>query len=708
MRWSVPALLLLGLFALPSAAADVPDDWAFKPVVKPAVPAAAARNPIDAFLLAKLRDKGLTYAPQADKRTLLRRVYFDLVGLPPSPAEIDAFLKDESPDAYQQVVERLLASPHFGERQALFWLDLVRFAETDGFKADDFRPHAWRYRDYVIRSFNADKPYDRFVLEQLAGDELFADDPEAWVATGFLRHYPDEYNAVNLENRRQEILNDVTDTTGSAFLGVTLGCCKCHDHKYDPLPQSDYYRLQAFFAGYWPVDVPVLPAAARKEYETKLAEWEAKTADVRAAIVKIEEPYRAKEIKKQRGRFPEEYAHVLDIPFEQRTPFEKQIGAMVEKQVYVRGSDVSKSLKPAEKAEWDALKAKFAELSKEKPAEPPLAMAMTDVGPVSPPTKLLKRGNWRFPGEELAPGFLSAFDGRDAEAKPTAQTSGRRSVLAKWIADPKNPLTARVIVNRIWQGHFGKGIAATPGDLGATGDRPTHPELLDWLATELVSHGWSLKHVHRLIVNSAAYRQGSRGADAGQAADPENTLLWHFPRHRLDGEALRDAILSVSGQLNPKLGGPSVFPEIPAELKAAAKDWKVSADPAERNRRSVYVCVKRNLRYPMFSLFDSPDRTETCSRRFVTTTAPQALTLLNDPIVLGHAKAFADRVIKDAGTDPDKVIDRAFELALGRLPTAEERAAMRAFLANHRGPFPDAVTDLCHSLLNVNEFLYVD
>jgi hypothetical protein len=709
MRWSVPLLLLTGLFAPPTAAAAVPDDWAYRPVANPTIPAirAAVHNPIDAFLLAKLDTKGLRYAPEADRRTLLRRVYFDLIGLPPSPAEIDAFLNDTSPTAYEKVTDRLLASPQFGERQALFWLDVARYAESDGFKADDPRPNAWRYRDYVIRSFNEDKPYNRFVMEQLAGDELYPDDPDALIATGFLRHYPDEYNAVNLEQRRQEILNDITDTTGSGLLGITLGCCKCHDHKTDPLPQLDYYRLQAFFVGYWPVEAPLLDPAAVKEHETKLAAWENKTADVRSAIAKIEEPYRAKDSKKQRGRFQEEHQRLLDIPFAQRSPLEKQLGAMIEKQVNTRSLDVSKSLKPTEKEQSDALKAKLADLSKDRPADPPRAMAMTDVGPVCPPTRLLKRGNWRFPGEEVIPGFLSAFDGKDAQETTTRiGTSGRRSALAKWVADLKNPLTGRVIVNRLWQTHFGRGIVASPGDFGATGDRPTHPELLDWLATELVTHGWSLKHIHRLIVTSAAFRQAARGDDAGGKADPENTRLWRFPRRRLDGEALRDAVLSVSGQLNLKAGGPSVYPEIPAELKAT--NWKVSGDPAERNRRSVYVAVKRNLRYPMFALFDSPDRTETCSRRFVTTTAPQALTLLNDPIVLGHAKAFAERVTNDVGTDPDKVIARASVLALGRPPTAEELAAMKAFLANHKGPFPDAATDLCHALLNLNEFLYID
>jgi len=703
------ACFLLVAAVVPGAAADVPPDWAYKPVTKPAVPTVRAkggRTPVDAFLLAKLEARGLAFAPPTDKRTLLRRVTFDLIGLPPTPEQVEAFLKDDAADAFEKVVDRLLASPHYGERQALAWLDLVRFAESDGFKADDPRPEAWRYRDYVVNSFNADTPYDRFVREQLAGDEFFPADPAALTATGFLRHYPYEFNAVDVEQKRQDTLNDITDTTAAAFLGVTLGCAKCHDHKTDPVTQADYYRFQAFFAGFWPVEVPLLPAAARDVYESKRAAWEAKTAPVRAELAALEEPYRAKDAKKQRGRFPEEYAKLLDIPPDRRTPMQRQMAALVEKQVLSRVGDVSKGMTADDKTRWQAITAKYAGLSKDRPADPPRAAAMTDIGPVAPVTRLLKRGSWRSPGDELVPGFLSAFDDRDADATATPASSGRRSALADWVADAKNPLTARALVNRVWQGHFGRGIVASSGDLGVTGDRPTHPELLDWLATEFTRGGWSVKKLHRLIVTSAAYRQSARGDAAGAKADPDNALLWQFPRRRLDGEALRDAVLATAGVLNPKPGGPSVFPELPAEIKAGG--WKVSPDPAERNRRSVYVFVKRNLRYPLFSLFDSPDRSETCSRRFVTTTAPQALTLLNDALVLGHAKSFADRVVADAGTDPDRVIDRAFAIALSRPPTAEERAAMGAFLEAQKGPFADAATDLCHALLNLNEFLYID
>lgn len=729
-RLSVIALLFAILLVPTARGADVPGDWAYRPAPRPAVPQIPnqkppSANPIDAFLLAKLVENKLAFAPQADRRTLIRRVYFDLIGLPPSPDEIEAFLADQSQDAYEKLVDRLLASPRYGERMAVWWLDVTRFAETDGFKADDSRPNAWRYRDYVIQSFNADKPFDRFVKEQLAGDELFPDNLDALVATGFLRHFPDEYNAVNLEQRRQEILNDITDTTAATFLGITLGCCRCHDHKTDPLTQRDYYRFQAFFAGIWPVEAILLPADKKAEYQTIQTAWDTKTADVRAAMTKLEEPYRTKDTKKQRGRFPDEYANLLDIPFDSRTPLQKQIAAMVDKQVNTRTGDVTKSMKPAEKSEWDRLRAQLTEQSKDKPADPPHAMAMTDL-PVPPPTKLLKRGNWRNPGEELEPGFIATIDNRDATTKPTNMgTPGRRAALAEWIASKDNPLTARVIVNRLWQHHFGKGLVASSSDFGITGERPTHPELLDWLAAELkesspsLSRGeresrdegrnWSLKHIHRLIVTSAAYRQSAKGDPTGSKTDPENTLLWQYPRRRLEGEALRDAMLAVSGRLNLKAGGPSVFPEIPPELlKSAGAQWKVTTDPAERDRRSVYVFVKRNLRYPLFSLFDAPDRNETCSRRFATTTAPQALTLLNDGIVLGFAKDFAARVTKESGNDPEKVVDRAFVVAFGHVPTSEERQAMIDFMKNHKGTFAEAATDLCHVLLNLNEFLYVD
>jgi hypothetical protein len=702
------ALIAFVLLAGSAFAADVPADWAFKPVKRPAVPAVGASSPIDAFLLEQLKSKNLNFTPAADRPTLLRRVTFDLTGLPPTLKELNDFLADDSPNAFEKVVDHLLSSPAYGERQALPWLDQVRFAETDGFKADDKRPFAWRYRDYVIRSFNADKPFDRFIKEQLAGDESYPDDPDALIATGFLRHYPDEYNAVNLEQRRQEILNDITDTTGQAFLGITLGCAKCHDHKFDPIAQTDYYRIQAFFAGWKEVEAPLLPPGQRAAYDKKVHDWEERTADVRHQIEQIERPYREKFSQKRRGRFPEEYAKLLDIPEEKRTPLEKQIAAMVAKQVYADDKSMFNGMKTPEKDRLEAIKKQLAEAGP-RPTATAVAMAFTDVSGDVPPTHVLKRGNWRFKSDEIRPGFLSAFDDREAEIKPMGNGSGRRTALAEWIADPKNPLTARTIVNRIWMQHFGRGIANSPGDLGLQGERPTNPELLDWLASEFVETGWSIKKLHRQIVLSRAYQQGSGFNAEAAKVDPENTLYWRMNRRRLDGESLRDTILNVAGVLNTKEQGQSIFPELPAEAKAGA--WTVSPEVSERNRRSIYVYVKRNLRYPLFSAFDAPDRNEACSRRFETTTAPQALMLLNEKIYADRAKQFAERVSREAGQGTDERIERAFLLAFSREPTSEERSAAKRFLETQMkkaGGEAEAFADFCHALLNLNEFVYVD
>jgi hypothetical protein len=692
-------------------AADLPDDWAFKPVRRPEIPRVnePVYSPIDAFLLQRLAEVRLRYAPMTDRPTLLRRATFDLTGLPPTPSELHEFVADDSPTAFEKVVDRLLSSQAYGERQALPWLDQTRFAETDGFKSDDRRPHAWRYRDYVIRSFNADKPFDRFIKEQLAGDELYPSNADALIATGFLRHYPDEYNAVNLEQRRQEILNDITDTTGQAFLGITLGCAKCHDHKFDPIAQTDYYRIQAFFAGWKEVEAPLLSPGQQADFARKLREWEDRTADVRRQIDEIEKPYRDKFSIKRRGRFPEEYTRLLDIPESKRTPLEKQIATMVGKQVYAEDKSMFNGMKPAETERLESLKKKLAEAGP-RPTPSAVAMAFTEVGSDVPPTRLLKRGNWRRKDEEIKPGFLSAFDDREAVLpKSIGATTGRRTLLANWIVDSKNPLTARVIVNRIWMQHFGRAIADSPGDLGSQGEKPTHPELLDWLASEFVESGWSVKKLHKAIVMSQAYRQASTFNAEAARVDPENELLWRMNRRRLDGESLRDAILSVSGTLNSKGQGPSVFPELPAELKAT--NWTVSPDAAERNRRSIYVFVKRNLRYPLFAAFDSPDRNEACSRRFETTTAPQALMLLNEKLYADRAKQFADRVTREAGTNTDAKVDRAYLLALSRRPTSEETTAAKHFLENQSkkaGGANEAFADFCHALLNLNEFLYVD
>jgi hypothetical protein len=720
------------------ARADASKSWAFRSPTRPALPAVRntgwVHNPIDAFILAKQEEAGLQPAVPADRAVLLRRLTFDLHGLPPTPEEVEAFVNDPAPDAYERQVDRLLASPRFGERWATFWLDLVRFAESDGFKADDPRPHAWRYRDYVIGAFNQDKPYDRFVREQLAGDELYPGDTDAQIATGYNRHFPDEYNAVNLEQRRQEILNDMTDTTAQVFLGLTVGCARCHDHKFDPILQEDYYRLQAFFAGYQPVDAAIGRAEAIEQHEQQMRQWEAQTAELRRKLADLEEPYRKKFLAQRRFRFPKEYQELLDIPEEKRTPVQRQLVTMVLRQVQASSDEVGKSMKGEVKQQWQDLNKQMAEFARLKPPAPASAMALTDVGPVAPATFLLRRGEWRHPEKEITPGFLSAIEDRLAPVPPPstgARTTGRRGVLAEWLTRPDHPLTARVLVNRLWHHHFGRGLVATPSDFGSQGDPPTHPELLDWLARAFVDRGWSLKAMHRLMVTSATYRQSSHWDEAGAKADPENRLLWRMNRRRLEGEALRDALLSVSGQLNLTAGGPSVYPELPTEIRNPT-GWKVSPDAADRNRRSVYIFVKRNLRYPLFSAFDTPDSNETCARRFMTTTAPQALMLLNGNLTLEQARAFAGRVLREVGPEPAPLLERLFRLALGRSPDAEEQKAMLAFLERETAhlrqrldgknqppapveqpagtdpAFAAAVVDLCHALVNVNEFLYVD
>jgi hypothetical protein len=717
------------------AAEKTAKSWAWQTPVRPDVPGVKdrcwVRNPIDAFILSKLEANHFGPVAEADRVTLIRRVTLDLTGLPPTPEEVDAFANDSSPDAYERLVDRLLASPAYGERWATFWLDLARYAETDGFKADDPRPDAWRYRDYVIHSLNNDKPYDRFLTEQIAGDERYPDNPNAWIATGFLRHYPDEYNAVNLEQRRQEILNDITDTTAQVFLGITIGCARCHDHKFDPITQEDYYRIQAFFGGFWPTERPI---ADSPERQRKQREWEEKTAELRQRMAQLEEPYRQQFHDKRKVRFQKEYQDLLEIPAERRSPLERQLAVMVEKQVGATNDEVSKSMKPEIQKEWKDLATELASFASLKPPAPPTAMSMTDVGPEAAPTYLLRKGDWRRKGHEAKPGYPSAIDGRDADVpKPAngAKSSGRRSALAAWLVRPDNPLTARVMVNRLWQHHFGRGIVATPGDFGAQGDPPTHPELLDWLADEFRAKDWSIKALHRLMVTSATYRQTSRPTPEALRTDPDNKLFCRMNRRRLEGEAIRDAMLAVCGELNPAAGGPSIFPELPLELGNLGGRWKVSPAP-ERDRRSIYVYAKRNLRYPLFAAHDAPDGNETCSRRDVTTTAPQALILLNSKVTLHQAQAFAGRVLRETDAKPQTVVERAYRLALGRAPDAEESKLTLAFLEKQAEALrprlkeknlllsplgaPDgvdpsfgaAVVDLCHALMNMNEFIYVD
>jgi hypothetical protein len=711
-------LAVLALGRLASAAEPSPPEpgWPFTPPTRPPVPAVRHRdqvvNPIDAFVLAKLEAAGLSLSERADRLTLLRRVTVDLTGLPPTVAEQDAFLADSSPDGYVKVVDRLLASPRYGERWAQHWLDLVRYAETDGFKADDLRPQAYRYRDYVIRSLNHDLPFDRFVRQQLAGDELEPDNPDAVVATGFNRLWPDEYNAANLEQRRQEILDDVTDVTGAVFLGLTVGCARCHDHKFDPISQVDYFRLQAFFAALQPRDDLVAADPARRQrYRAQRDAWEKATRGLRAEMDVLLADKRAELRQHALTKFRPEIQQAVLTPQAQRTPYQWQIAVLAEKQLRREESLAPTKLPEDRKKRYQELERRLAAVP--APEALPAVLAVVDVGRAAPPVHRLAGGDWRKPAQELQPGFLHVLGEvpPDTHLDAPLASTGRRAALARWLTGPDHPLTARVLVNRLWQHHFGAGIVATPSDFGAMGDPPTHRELLDWLAMEFVEHGWSLKHLHRLMVTSAAYCQTSlvdpRQAAPAFAADRDNKLLWHARRRRLEGEAIRDALLGLTGELNTRMFGVSARPKLPAGLSSYA--WKPDDRPGDQDRRSVYVFAKRNLRYPLFDAFDLPDMHNSCARRTTTTTAPQALVLLNGDFTLERARRWADELLTRFPQDDRALVAQAYRAAWGRRPTDEEVALGLDFLKKQPADaHTAAVTDFCHALVSANEFLYVD
>jgi hypothetical protein len=711
--------------------------WALQPFKRPPVPAVKqpvwVGNPIDAFILQKLEEKNIQPAAQADKITLIRRVTFDLTGLPPTPEDVDAFIADKSSNAYEKVVDRLLVSPRYGERWARHWLDAARYAESDGFRADEYRPNVWRYRDYVIDSLNEDKPYNRFVQEQIAGDEMWPDDPQARVATAFSRHYPDEWNARDLMQRRQEILQDITDAVGSAFLGLTFGCAKCHDHKFDPILHSDYYRLQAFFANTANDDeIRMWSTAKREEEQKKSAEWEQATRDIRGEMHILENGARSSLIEDEFFKFPAPIKDAVFKNHDKRTPYELQLAHRARVISHPSAFLWMPRIKGENKKRHEELRAQLQKFDHLYHSEEPIGSGMRDLGPVAPPTHILAVGNYARPLEEVHPGFLTILDPAPATVvRPEGLPStGRRTALAKWLTDPANPLTARVMVNRLWHHHFGVGIVATPGDFGRMGQKPTHPALLDWLSAEFVNSGWSLKHMHRLMVTSNAYRQSSSYREDAAKADPLNRLLWRFRPQRLEAEAIRDSALFVSGLLDPTIGGPSVAPSLPHGMPPPAGGWKVSGNPADGHRRSIYISVRRTATYPMLSAFDMPESLESCSRRTQTTTAPQALTLLNSQDSLEWAQSLAGRVLERAGADSLKQVAEAFELVYSRKPDNWEKDRILTFLARQKevleqreakgeklavpnGGAQDinaidgaTLVDLCLALINSNEFVY--
>ncbi|HEY8975794.1 MAG TPA: DUF1549 and DUF1553 domain-containing protein, partial [Burkholderiaceae bacterium] len=679
------------LAAASPASAAIARAWAYTPVQKPAVPAvkqaAWVRTPLDAFVLAKLEAKGLTPSPDADRATFIRRATLDAWGLIPTPEDVKAFVNDKSPKAYEKLVDRLLASPHYGERQGRRWLDLTRYADSDGYNADGTRPNIWRYRDYVIASFNQDKPFNRFVQEQIAGDELWPDRNEALIATGFLRNFPDEINARDLNLKKQEVANDLTDTVSSVFLGTTLGCAQCHDHKFDKISQKEYYQFQAFFVNAsWNDDVKALEGPAKAEWLARQARWEAATKDIRDQQDALLRPVIEKlESDRLSGFVPDTRASITK-PEAERDAYDRWIYHRNLWTLSGRTRNALADLKKKDKdgyAKYQALDEQLKAFDAIKPKDPGNISTMSELGHSDAPrTYVLFKGIYDRRLDEVQPGFPSLLTDAKPQIVPTATSSGRRSAVANWLVSPDNPLTARVFVNRQWAQVFGNGIVESVSDFGKMGTKPTNPELLDYLSAEFVQDGWSVKKLQREILLSHTYRQSSSPRSDAEKVDPTNKLLWAFPRQRLEAEEIRDSLLEASGLLEDKLGGPAVFPPLPAGTQAPNRNfWITSDNPHDANRRSVYVFIRRNLPYPLLDTFDWANPQIVHNKRDVTTTAPQALALINSDLVYGWSKALAGRVIKEQPKASDSArIDRVYEILYSRKPDAFEKTRLLAFL----------------------------
>jgi hypothetical protein len=727
--------------------------WSFHPPVRPTLPAvegSRVANPIDAFLLRDLRKRGLSFSPPADRRTLLRRITFDLIGLPPTPAEVDAFLADRRPDAYERVVDRLLADPRYGERWARYWLDTAGYADSEGVLEEDrIRPNSWRYRDYVIRSLNADMPYDRFLREQIAGDEL-ADyrNAKIWTqeieeqvtATGFLRTAVDatrdDFNDHQFTEYQYRMLNDTETILVSTTLGLTLQCARCHDHKFEPLSQRDYYRVQAILEGAIRPRGKLIPTN-RRQIVAGTAEDQKHASDVNAKVtVAVGEldkqdaalilEYRLKALEAKAGTVPEgERAALLEAA---RTEAGKRTEA--QKALAAKHKALLESSVESLSTQYPELKQKHGEITAAKAAEEKKRIALPEIRALydqdcsPPPTHVLIRGELTRPGDAVEPGIPAVIDNRQKPftipaPSAGATTTGRRSALAAWITRPDNPLTARVLVNRLWAHHFGVGIVPTVENFGISGTPPTNQPLLDWLAASFVSKGggandsaWSLKRLHRLIVTSAAYRQGSAYRVEGARVDPEDRLLWRQRSRRLEAEAIRDSMLAVTGTLDRTMYGEPVGE---SELKTGEI---VAEGEVKGGRRSIYLLVRRSRPVTMLNTFDAPIMETNCTRRITSTTATQALTMMNGGFMESQAGHFADRLLKDGGTTDSRVM-LAYRLAFGRAASAAEMRSATAFLQGQTARYSGAgkkrdeaeraaVADFCQAILSANEFLYVD
>ena len=739
--------------------------WSFRKPQRPAVPqvknSSWLRTPIDAFILSKLEQKGLKPAPPADKRTLIRRAYFDLTGLPPSPEDVEAFAEDKSPDAFAKVVEKLLESPHYGERWGRHWLDVARYADSSGFETDFYFKDAWRYRDYVIKSFNDDKPYDRFVQEQIAGDELWPDDLaldgtydipegklehlEARVGTGLYTIGP-QFHENNMDGKKlnNEALSDSADITGAAFMGITIGCARCHNHKFDPITQKDYYSLEAIFAGSQEVKVSIVDGMAVtdiKQFYPRLIALK----ETRIAYDMFEDKVRHRIIESKKTEYSTEAVKAYQTPVDKRTPEQELLAApLTEAFSKIK---LEEHFTPQEREEQLKLYARMSQAVLAVPENP--AHGITFDGLMELPTAsvlghrdlslipavyVLNRGDLGTPKEKVGPALPAVLsDGEilDDDSSPLSRYSDRKN-LALWLTKPDHPLTSRVMVNRVWLWHFGQGIVDTPNDFGHQGQAPSHPELLDWLATEFVNQGWSIKSMHRLIMLSNTYQMSSQYSNpTALRLDPEDRLLWRMSRRRLEGEALWDSIHQVAGTLNPKMGGAPIAPPLTTDEIAALGDrshWPVPADPSQYNRRGVYILLRRNFAFPMFEAFDRPLNAISCPKREITTVAPQALWTLNNQTSLQQAMHFAARLVREKGDNPEAWVAQAWRLALARPPTEKDRHQALQLMDSLKGhtarpedwtDMPDALTkiplpsaaalvDLCLAVFNLNEFAFVD
>ncbi len=719
--------------------------WAFTLPAQAPLPVVANKdltNPIDRFLERARVDRGLKAAPRADRLTLVRRAYLDLLGLLPTPAEVSAFMADETPQAWERLVDTLLASPHYGERYGRHWLDVARYADSGGFEYDVHRPNAWRYRDYVIKSFNEDKPYNLFLTEQIAGDEMDWKTDQTLIATGFLRMGPRVlFREKDNPERRFDYLDEIIGTIGKGTMGLTVNCARCHNHKFDPISAKDYYAIQASLFGYVETEVPLAPRAEAEAYLARNDEINAKLGTLRAAIAAIEKPHRdTVELEQIRTRFAGHIYRAAAKPDSQRTPGEKLLAIQVYEAVSVSAAQLDKVMSGAERARKKDLTSQAAALELQRPKPLPMAEIATDgdyrFSPLGegdnvvscpkcripptfsgsylhkdgayevPPSYFLIRGDSESRGSRMKPGFIDVitFGNPPTEIRrPDGNTSGRRLALAQWIGSPQHPLTARVIVNRVWQKHFGRGIVATLENFGRMGEQPTHQELLDWMAVEFMNRGWSIKHVNKLMMMSEAYQAASDFEHAGNAKiDLENRYLWRFRPQRLEAEIVRDSMLVAGGNINLVVGGEPIFPFIPADILVGQfrGKWENTPEGPAAWRRGVYVYRRRSLPYPMFDTFDHPDMNVTAGARHVSTVPTQALTLLNNPFVLSQATFMADRVAREA-SDPYAQVHLAYAIALAR-PATEAEARIGVSLIEKQ-----SLVAFTHVVLNLDEFIYM-